>query len=175
MSSVTKIDFATLGLRDALDLAILIEEESAERYEEFADELSHHDTKEAAAFFLQMKGNEEKHHASLVARRKQLFGVEPCRVRREQIFDVEAPETDEVRAFMSLRAALETSLLAERKACAFFEGALPRLEHPEVKALFTELAAEEAEHIMLVQRQLDKAPPDSGSDDAYADDPVEQD
>ena len=32
------IDFATLSLVDALDLAILTEDEARERYEEFADQ-----------------------------------------------------------------------------------------------------------------------------------------
>ncbi len=40
--SVTKIDFTTLCLRDALDLAILIEEEAEERYEELRDEEVEH-------------------------------------------------------------------------------------------------------------------------------------
>ena len=42
------IDFASLTLQDALDLAILIEEEAKERYEEFAENLSLHHTPEAA-------------------------------------------------------------------------------------------------------------------------------
>jgi hypothetical protein len=52
------IDFASLTLQDALDLAILIEEEAKERYEEFADNLSLHHTPEAAHFFTTMAGTQ---------------------------------------------------------------------------------------------------------------------
>ena len=55
------IDFAKLSLQDALDLAVLIEEEARERYEEFAHQMRLHHTHEAARFFRFMAGNEEKH------------------------------------------------------------------------------------------------------------------
>ena len=45
------IDFASLSLQDALDLAILVEEEAQERYLEFVDQMEQHHTKEAAGFF----------------------------------------------------------------------------------------------------------------------------
>ena len=73
------IDFATLSLQDALDLAILIEEEAKERYEEFADQLAKHHTPEAAQFFQTMAGNEAKHGADLLMRRQALFGDRTCR------------------------------------------------------------------------------------------------
>ena len=45
------LDLATLSLLDALDLAILIEDEARERYEEFAAQMDQHRTPEAARFF----------------------------------------------------------------------------------------------------------------------------
>ena len=42
------IDFAVALPEDALDLAVLIEEEASERYEEFADQLADARTPEAA-------------------------------------------------------------------------------------------------------------------------------
>jgi len=39
MTSTLGIDFASLSLKDALDLAVLVEEEARERYEEFADQM----------------------------------------------------------------------------------------------------------------------------------------
>lgn len=41
------IDFATLSTQDALDLAILIEEEAEERYREFAHHMEVHHTPDA--------------------------------------------------------------------------------------------------------------------------------
>ena len=68
MTSTRGIDFATLTLKDALDLAIRIEEEAYERYGELADQMDLHDTPDAAHFFRFMMANEEKHRAELTER-----------------------------------------------------------------------------------------------------------
>lgn len=175
MSSTQGIDFAALSLQDALDLAVLIEEEARERYEEFADQMEAHHTPEAAGFFRLMAGNEEKHRVELAARRHERFGDAPSAVTRAMLFDVEAPDYDEARAFMTARAALGVALRSEEKAHAFFVAALPQLEDADVRALFDELRREEIEHQELVRRELAKTPPDpelSAAD--FADDPVGQ-
>lgn len=160
MSPTRNIDLETLTLKDAFDLAILIEEEAYDRYSELADQLAQHDTPEAAHFFRLMMANEEKHRAALAERRDLLFGDAACTVTRAMIFDVEAPDYDDARAFMTLRAALETALRAEHKAQAFFVAASARVTDATASTLFAELAAEEAEHQELVRRELAKVPPD---------------
>ncbi len=167
------IDFASLQLKDALDLAVLVEEEAQERYEEFTHQMEAHHTPEAAAFFAFMAQNEAKHGSELLARRRKLFGDAPRSVSRAMLFDVEAPDYDEVRASMSPRAALETALRAEEKAHAFFVGALPGLKDPDVRALFEELRDEEVEHQHLVRQQLARLGPGPDVDgSAYEDEPV---
>ncbi len=169
------IDFAVLSLQDALDLAILIEEEARERYEEFAHQMRLHRTHEAAKFFRFMAGNEEKHRAELAARRRELFPGVAARVTREMLFDVEAPEYDEVRAFMTARQALQAALRAEQKAHAFFVAALPAVRDLKVRALFEELRDEEVHHQQLVRTQLDSAAPDPKlGAEHFVDDPVGQ-
>ena len=175
MTPVSHIDFTALTLRDALDLAVLIEEEAKERYEEFAAQMETHHTPEAAKFFRFMARNEEKHRAELAARRAELFGTEPARVSRQQIFDVEAPEYDEVRAFMTQREALQAAFSAEKKAYTFFVQALPRIQDPKVRTLFEELRGEEVQHQQLVLSELEKVPPDGAMrQDDVADEPVAQ-
>jgi rubrerythrin len=159
--AVLGIDFSTLTEKDALDLAILMEEEAKQRYLDFAEQMLLHHTRGAAYFFSFMSENEEKHHAQLAARRAQLFGDEPSRVEPGMLFEVEAPEYDEVRAFMSAREALLMAFRAEKKACAFFSEALPGLRDARVKALFAELRDEEVHHQELVLAELDKMPPES--------------
>jgi len=171
-----KLDFTKLDLRDALDLAILIEEEARERYEEFADQMELHHTPAAARFFRFMAGNEEKHRTQLAARRRTLFGDASVAVRRTMLFDVEAPDYDEARVFMSARAALEAALRAEEKAHAFFDAALPRVADADARALFTELRAEEVAHQTLVRNELAKLPPpDPFADEDLGDEPVGHD
>lgn len=167
------IDFAALSLKDALDLAILIEEEARERYEEFVDQLELHHTAEAAEFFRHMAVNETKHGDELSARRRELFGDAPRAVSRAMLWDVEAPEYHQARVFMSARHAMEVALDAETKAHDFFAAALQHVTDPEVKALFEELRDEEIEHQQLVGQHLAKLPPDDDvNPDDYADEPV---
>jgi erythrin-vacuolar iron transport family protein len=173
--SVERIDWRTLCLRDALDLGILIEEEAKDRYEELASQMELHHTSEAAAFFRVMVSNEAKHGEQLAMRRAALFADEPSTVSRAMLWDVEAPDYDEVRAFMTRRQALEVALRAEEKAHAFFVAALPNVQDPEAKALFEELRDEEVEHQRLVQAQLAQLPPDPSADlDDVEDEPVAQ-
>jgi rubrerythrin len=171
----TKIEFANLSLKDALDLAILIEEEARERYLEFVDQLVLHHTPEAADFFRAMAGNEARHGAELNAHRSNLFGDEPRRVKRSMLWDVEAPDYDQTRAFMSARQAMEVAFRSEIKAQEFFEGALPNVKDPQVRTLFEELRDEEILHQGLVRRELEKLPLESGIDlNAFVDEPTAQ-
>ena len=173
--AVSGIDLTTLTLRDALDLAILVEEEAEERYKEFASQMELHHTPEAARFFRFMAENEAKHGAELAERRRELFQSAPSTVTRAMLWDVEAPDYDEARAFMSTRAAMQSALHSEEKAHAFFVEVLPHLKDPDVVALFTELRDEEVEHQTLVKQQLDKLPPDADlNPDDFGDEPVGQ-
>ena len=167
------LDFAALSLRDAFDLAILIEEEARERYLEFADQMEIHHTQEAAGFFRSMAENEAKHGQELSKRRQAAFAGQPRVVSRSMLWDVEAPDYDTARAFMSVRRAMEVALAAEVKAHDFFQQALPHLKDAEATRLFEELREEERQHQALVLAQLAKLPagPEPNPDD-YADEPV---
>jgi len=160
MSQTRSIDYSTLSLRDALDLAILVEEEAKDRYEELASQMALHHNEESARFFRFMLQVESTHEHQLLERRRKLFGNKPSSVTRTMLFDVEAPDYDEVRATMTERQALETSLRAERKAFAFFDAALKSVTDPETHAFFTELRAEEADHEAKVAERLSRLPAD---------------
>jgi rubrerythrin len=173
--TIRGIDFAKLSLVDALDLAILVEEEARERYEDFAGQMEQHRTPEAAKFFRHMAGNEAKHGQELAVRRARLFPDAARTVTRAMIFDVEAPDFDAARAFMSPRRAMAAALASEVKAREFFEAALPSIQDAGVRALFQELRGDEVEHQALVEAEIAKLPPDSGlSDDDFVDEPTAQ-
>jgi erythrin-vacuolar iron transport family protein len=166
------IDFARLGLRDALDLAILIEDEAEERYQLFAEQMEACNALDSARFFHFMAENEAKHGQELRRRREDRFGTVPATVHSGMIQDVEAPGFDQAHPFMSARQALEVALQAEIRAHDFFAAALPYLDDPEVGALFDELRREEVDHRDLVRKELAKQPPDDGTDlSAQADEP----
>ncbi len=169
------IEFADLTIKDALDLAILVEDEAEERYRELSESLETHNTEDAARFFQFMMGCEAKHGEELRAKREELFGDEPSAVDRSMLWDVEAPAYETARALMTIQDALEVALSAETKAFEFFDGALPEVEDPEVRELFTELRQEEVEHIQMVREQMKKLPKGDGLDPSdFADEPVAQ-
>jgi len=167
------LDFSKLSLRDALDLAVLIEEEARDRYDELANQLIVHHTPEAAAFFAKMARVEEIHRQQLYDRRRRQFDDEPTSVNASMLFDIEAPDYDEARAFMTVRQALHTALKSETKAHDFFVQAINKVQDRLVVDLFTELREEEVEHQNLVKAELARLPPDAeGKTSDYADDPV---
>jgi erythrin-vacuolar iron transport family protein len=165
------IDFKTLSLMDALDLAILIEEEARERYEQFTRIVGGRYAGDASDMFRDMARSEAKHHSDLLARRTALFADAPRNVSREQIEDVEAPDRGTPRVFMSARQAMEVALASEEKAHDFFAGAAKQVADPQVKALFEELRKEEAQHQVWVRSRLEKLPPGPDVEDDDADPP----
>lgn len=169
------LDFSRLSLQDALDLAILIEEEAKERYEEFAENLSLHHTPDAAGFFTTMAGNEAKHGADLLARRRSLFADAPTRVSRDMLWDIEAPGYDQPRMFMTARQAMDVALESEVKAHDFFDAALAYVQDPDVRTLFEELRQEETEHQQMVRAVIARLPADDGAAAGFdPDEPVGQ-
>lgn len=153
--TVTRIDPSRLGLKDALDLALLVEEEAAERYREFADQLKGHGTPAAAALFAALADEEMRHGQELAARRRLLFGDDRRTVTRAMLWDVEAPDCSQASAFMNIRAALTVALEAEQKAQAFFAGLVPVTTDPQAQSLFAELVQEEITHVSRVRIALD--------------------
>jgi rubrerythrin len=169
------IDFAALSLRDTLDLAVAIEEEAKERYDEFAEQLEAHHTDEVAKFFRFMSDNEVKHAEVLAAERSRLFGSEASTADTSVIIEVEAPSYDGARAFMSINDALEVALNAEIKAFEFYDSALPSLDDEELEKLFIRLRDEEVRHQEMIKEIMAKVPDlDAFDPDDFADEPTAQ-
>lgn len=169
------IEFSTLSLRDTLDLAIAVEEEAKERYDDFAEQMDAHRTPEAAKFFRFMAANEIKHAQKLSEKRQGLFGNEPNTADTSALYDIEAPEFDAARAFMSIQAALDVAMEAEVKAWEFYDGALPQVEDPDIKQLFVELRDEEKRHQEMIEEARAKMPKGDDFDpNDFVDEPAAQ-
>lgn len=153
------LDLSKLSLMDALDLAILIEEEAHQRYKLFATQVGRTGNKnDPGAFFASMAENEAKHGNELLSRRIDRFGKKPMKVKLTDLFDVEAPDMGEPRRGMSMVQAFELGLAAEKKAYAFYDNALPGITDPEIRELFAELRDEETEHVEMIQEAMAKLP-----------------
>jgi rubrerythrin len=120
-----------------------------------------------------MAVNEANHGRELAKRRSALFGNSPREVDRSLIFEVEAPDYNRTRAFMSMQEALELALDAEVKAYNYFDKALPEIKNADVRKLFAELLQEEIEHMDLVKKVMASVPQDPDFDPAdFVDSPV---
>lgn len=155
-----RLDFKRLDLRDALDLAVLIEEEARERYVEFTKTVGGRYAGDAAEVFRRMAINEEKHGTQLAELRRSLFKDEPRRVDRDMIDEVEAPCHTRGRYSMTANEAILVAIDSEQKAWDFFQGASAEAHDPKVKRLFLELRDEEREHRALLERRLPDFPPE---------------
>jgi rubrerythrin len=89
----------------------------------------------------------------------------------EMFDDVEAPDRSAPRTFMSARDAMEVAIASEEKARDFFDAAVKQVKDPEVRALFSELRAEEVEHRDLLRKRLKKLPKGPDVAEGEADEP----
>ena len=160
-----------LSAKDALDLAILIEEEARERYTLLVGQVGGRYAGDAGDMFRAMAVAEAKHGEDLSRRRLKLFGDEPRTVTRDMLYEVEAPGLSAPRVFMSAREAMEVALSSEQKAREFFEQALEVVKDPQVRDIFAALREEEVEHEAWVRARLEKLPPGPDLEDDEADEP----
>lgn len=157
MTQDNLIDFRSMGLMDALDLASLIEDEAKDRYTDLAEQMELHHNIEAASFFRFMRDMESRHQYDLSDVRARRFGTAPRRITRDMIVNVEGPDEDAWLG-MSARAALEVAKASERRACEFYSDALRLVIDEDVRELFAELRDEEYEHQQLLEAELESQP-----------------
>ena len=149
-----RLDFSTLNLQDALDMAVLIEKEAEDRYLLFADQLGHRYPGDAANFFTMMARNEQRHGVEISERRRLLFGDAPSRVTTNMIEnDIEAPDPGKAIRYMSPRHALEVAMESEIKAYEFYNSILQVIQDATVRELIKSLRDEEVEHQKLLNEQ----------------------
>ncbi|HEX6268272.1 MAG TPA: ferritin family protein [Burkholderiales bacterium] len=139
--------------------AIAMEREAAERYAEFAGRMADEGNAQVAALFGRLAALEAGH---LEALRRRTEGVALPELESDYSWiDTGAPETlahDLVFRLMTPHQALGVALRAEKRAKAFFEQARRVADDPALRALAQEMAAEEAGHIAMLEKQLARTP-----------------
>ncbi|HEX7218109.1 MAG TPA: ferritin family protein [Burkholderiales bacterium] len=141
--------------------AIAIEREAVERYTEFSWRMADAGNDAAAEVFGGLARLEAGHLDGLLKRAR---GMKlPALAPHEYAWlDAGAPETaarELVYRLMTARHALEIALAGEKRAAAFFEHVVLIAEDARLRALAAEMAADEAEHVALLEQLLETTPP----------------
>jgi len=154
-----QIDFSKLSLIELLDLAIVGEEEAAQRYGEFADQMDVHHNLKAGQLFREIQMHELDHMKTLRTKRDRLSD-QPVTIEPLHFFDaIEAPGYEKVHYKMTPRHIFEVALEAEESAVAFYEKLTKILNDAEAKEVAAEFLEEERGHVARLQQALAEQKP----------------
>ena len=136
--------------------AIKLETEAARGYEEMTAAMQTLGNREARDFFRQMAHYARLHQADAMARGG--FNDVPLLAEYEyQWPDGTSPERAEWAGIDGLTdelAAMQVALEAEFRAQAYYAAVAATASDPEVRALATEFAAEESEHVAALEARI---------------------
>ena len=151
---------------DFMVQAYAMENDARDRYTEFAEQMEVHNNPEVAQLFRKLARIEGLHAARIVKEmgwRKPPSAAEAWMWRQS-----EAPESTpsgELHYLMQPYHALELALQCEQRAVSFFTGITRSIAPADVKRIAREMAAEEREHVRLIQEWMKKVEkPDAGWD-----------
>lgn len=144
--------------------AAALEWESAERYEELADNMEVHNNPEVAELFRKLAEYGELHAREVEARAK---GLELPRIApwAFQWSCPEGPETQCIEALhylMPPHRALDLALLNERRGRDFYADVAAASPSAEVRRIAAEMVAEEEQHVRLLEHWIAHLPAFAG-------------
>ncbi len=163
-----KREFSSLSAREALNVAIFIEQRNADLYRQFGELFEgFHDPEscEIASTFWDMAEEEERHGSTLKQRYLERFGRHlPTYISEEEIRDkIEVPKILTGEIFDIARAqvsqvprnrALEIALAAEQSAMKFYGRLVSITDDTDLRTLYEELANLEDDHVRSLQRRI---------------------
>jgi rubrerythrin len=146
---------------DFLARAWAMEVEAAERYATFADAMDAHNNREVAELFRKLARIEQLHADQLLE--EDLSSRAPVLPSAGIRWDRgEGPETaapGELHYRMQPYHALQIALECEKRANKFFADFASSATDAKVRKAAREMAAEEAEHVGLIEEWLKRVPP----------------
>lgn len=138
--------------------SVALEEEAADRHEELADMLEVHNNPEVAATFRKLAHYSRLHAQEIRdhAKGRPLPAVAPWDFGWETMEGPETADISDVNYLMTTIQALNVAMGNERRAHDFYAGVSEDSPDPEVRDLAAAFAAEEKEHLELLQEWLEK-------------------
>ena len=140
--------------------AVAIEREAVERYTELAQRMDDLGNEPVAGVFAHLARAETEHLRTL-ERRTEGVPLPQLGAHEYAWFGAQAPESparELIFRLMTPRNALAIALDAERRAEVFFEQVLLAADDPALRGLAREMAADEAEHVALIEQLLVRTP-----------------
>jgi rubrerythrin len=134
--------------------AIALETEAAERYEELADAMEVHNNREVAAMFRKQAQYSRLHCADV---RKTAENIELPKLKPWEFewHSAEGPETAPVERthyLMTPYHCIHLALQNERRGHQYYAQVAYKTQDPQVKALATQFAEEEAQHVVTLEK-----------------------
>ena len=150
----------SMGWTDFLARAWAMEVEAAERYASFADAMDQHNNREVGELFRKLARIEQLHADQLLeensSRRPPVLPPEGLSWEGGEGPETAAP--GELHYRMQPYHALQIALACEKKANKFFSEFASRTGDAKVRKAAREMAAEEAEHMRLIEDWLKRTP-----------------
>jgi rubrerythrin len=150
------VDFSRLDAQDALDIAIVIEDEAQLAYEHLSAWVAGDGNAEAAQFFTRMAALEKRHKEAIQSRRTALFGDAPPRHDESAPWQAEVPDYEALGREVDLEDAFAVALDAEVRARDFYAEAIEYVDEATVVELFEWLKKAEIEHSRLITEERDR-------------------
>jgi rubrerythrin len=162
-----KRNFRSLSAREALHVAIFIEERNAEIYHRFGEtfaEFRDAASLEIAHAFWDMAAEERDHGHLLAKRYRSRYGVRACHMTDDDVRElIEIPRLN-VEILLSTgrisrapelpQKALEVALEAEHQALIFYEKLAAVTRDTRMRAVYHEFADFEGEHLKWIKKKL---------------------
>ncbi len=156
------------SVEEFLAHSVALENEMVERYDEMADSLEVHNNPETAELFRRLAGFGQKHAEEMAAHAtgKELPRIAPWDFKWGGGPAPEAASLDGMHYMMTPYHALELARDAESLAQQFYSQVAEGTSDSKVRKLAKEFAAEEGEHVDLVNEWISKLPePEEGWDE----------
>jgi rubrerythrin len=158
--------FTSLNPREALHIAIFIEERNSDIYHRFAEmftEFRDAESLEIAAVFWDMAVEERRHSALLEGTYQEHFGEDVCPLTEEDLSDmIEVPKLEngdvfaapEVTKDSARKRALKVALAAEKSAHDYYARLRDQSDDRVLRQLYNELSQMEDGHVVYLQNML---------------------
>ncbi|MDR3439216.1 ferritin family protein [Telmatospirillum sp.] len=134
--------------------AVALEAEAAERYDELADAMEVHNNPEVAAMFRKQAHFSRLHLAEVQGTVKdvELPKLKPWEYQWQSAEGPESAPVERTHYLMTPYHCIHLALQNERRGHQYYADVAYKSQDPDVRRLATEFAAEESQHVVMLEK-----------------------